>query len=208
MKLKLIFFILCFSSGFYFYKSKTQTKHEKAEEIASSLQGDNFQSVLTSENFYTSLTYQKDKEDSFIEFFKLQEIELKTAEQKEQYESYLENSMLLKSAKDNLLSFGQHFDKIEEKQRLQFVKYLADAIAFNDHSQIEEVKKIFLDLIEDESYFAIKDQKQKKSIIGDRLELFIALLEADELLAYDAFNRHKDRPLEHLFRLGLQMVSV
>lgn len=134
-------------------------------------------------------------------FYKIQQYALKTPAQKKELHQLLSSSQMIFDSLHLLHTVKNQYSDQVEKDRMMAISYLSESLRFKHNPQKEILKDQIYRFLED-PYLAeqTKDRRLRRSLAGDRVELFSLLLKEDPSLAHQLLQDTADAHVGRLYQ--------
>jgi hypothetical protein len=128
----------------------------------------------------------------------LQSKVLRTIEEREQFHRMLKDVSFIDAAKRDLIETGSNFSEEDQYKRMCRVEYLDAALEWSDNPERATLLDTVEDIIFAPNIRVSQDDLMQHSIAGDKVELYLALLERDPERAKEIAAKAKGTEFERL----------
>lgn len=132
------------------------------------------------------------------EFARLDSKVLKSTDDLSSFRRMLSDRQMILAARDDLLADGPVLSEVEQRKRMYRVEYLGAALRWKDNPERAMAIEAVSDAIFARNLDPESSPEMRKSLAGDKIELFWALMEHEPSEAEDVQYRSKGTEFERL----------
>ena len=137
-------------------------------------------------------------------YFAIKQKALLNRQDKIQLEELLSSEALFDKCLEKLSSIDSIYDEYQEKDRIMAIKFISQAMKWKENPLRDDLLKKISKFLTGNPTPKKADLKTKKSVAGDRVELFLSLYDQDSSIAFELIEENKGSKSEQLFQYALR----